>query len=185
MTNAVTNVYLAGIGNSEPEHWQRLWFADDPRGVWVEHSSWDAPVRDAWVKELDETLASITGPKFLIGHSLGSALAIEWAVTATATDVVGALLVALPDPRGENFPSAATGFVEGYGSLSHPTYELPFPTVAIASTNDPYDPEGRAAAAAVGLGASVEHVGTQGHLNLASNLGTWPQGRSILTRYFP
>ena len=45
-----TYVFLAGIRNSGPQHWQRLW-NEDLGGLWVEHADWENPERDAWVLE--------------------------------------------------------------------------------------------------------------------------------------
>lgn len=101
--NAVP-VFVAGIGNSGADHWQALWHADLPHGAWVEHSSWDAPVRDVWVRELDEALRGVDGPKVLVAHSLGCALVTEWAAQHKDEAVVGSLLVPIPDVRSPVFP---------------------------------------------------------------------------------
>jgi uncharacterized protein len=173
-----TYVFLAEIGNSGPDHWQRQWFEREAENsVWVEHESWDNPVRDAWVKDLDDTLAAVSGPKVIVAHSLGCTLLGEW-VRERAGDVgevSAAFLVALPDPHAENFPAEAKGF-------SAAAYDgpLPFPAVVIASEDDPYGSVEHAAVVAAQLGTRLIHVGRKGHINASSGLGDWREGWTLL-----
>ncbi|MFJ4676990.1 MULTISPECIES: RBBP9/YdeN family alpha/beta hydrolase [unclassified Kitasatospora] len=175
----VTFVHLAGIGNSGPGHWQHHWHAADRRTVWVEHDSWDHPDRDAWVADLDATLRGTPGPKLIVAHSLGCTTLIEWAADHADPDVTGALLVAAPDPHGPAFPAEATGY-------HHPRpTPLPFRTLLVASGDDPYATPAHARATATALGADLVEAGDLGHINAASHLGAWPEGRRLLTRLLP
>ena len=178
MALAFTPVFLAGIDNSGPQHWQSMWHAQAPNGVWVEHNSWGNPDRDVWVREFDDALRAIEGPKLLIAHSLGCTLVAEWACEHEDDAVLGAFLVAMPDAHGANFPSAAVGFGK------RQQVRLPFHTVVIASENDPYSSMEHASAAAERLGAHLVNVGRKGHVNADSGLGDWPEGRSVLTDEF-
>lgn len=149
-----------------------MWHARSPHGVWVEHASWDAPVRDVWVRELDEALRAVAVPKVLVAHSLGCTLVTEWAAQHEDEGVVAALLVAVPDVHGHAFPDEAVGF----GTPKH--HDLPFRTVLVASHDDPYGTFTHAADTAAALGAELVDVGTLGHINSRSGLGAWPQGRA-------
>lgn len=174
-----TPVYVAGIGNSGPAHWQFLWYDREPGGVWVEHSTWDEPVRDVWLQELDTTLRAVAGPKVLIAHSLGCTLVTEWAARHVDENVVGAFLVAVPDVHGPQFPAEAVGF-------DRAEYRpLPFRTVVVASEDDPYATFGHSAEVAAALGAELVGVGSRGHINAASGLGDWSEGRTLLRERFP
>ena len=179
MGSATTYVFLAGIGNSGPEHWQSRWRGRVARGVWVEHDSWDNPVRDVWVKELDDALAAIDGPKVLVAHSLGCSLVAEWAAGHQDETVVGALLVAMPDVHGDRFPAQAVGF-----GAAPRDVRLPFRAVVVASEDDPYASLEFASAAAERLGARLVNVGRRGHINAASGLGDWPEGWSLFSDAF-
>jgi len=177
-TGSATYVFIAGIHNSGPEHWQAIWYGRTADGVWVAHSSWDDPVRDVWVKELDDALAAIEGPKVLIAHSLGCAVVTEWASERRDDSIAGAFLVAMPDVHGPNFPTTALGF----GS---PRYARPaFPTVVVASEDDPYGSLQHSAAVAERLGARLVNVGRKGHLNAESGIGDWPEGWSVFSEQF-
>lgn len=172
----ITCLYLAGIGNSGPGHWQHRWHAADPSGVWVEHEDWDGPVRDHWVAELDAALGAVAGPKLLVAHSLGVATLAEWAVGHTDGSIIGALLVAPPDPHGPAFPARATGY-----DRLRPA-PLPFRSVLAASGDDPYATIDYARGTAAALGAEFVDLGPLGHVNADSGLGDWPQGRELLNR---
>ena len=176
--DSTTYVFIAGVGNSGPEHWQAVWHGRTDNGVWVEHSSWDDPVRDLWVKDLDDTLRAIDGPKVLIAHSLGCTVVTEWAAEHRDDTVTGAFLVAVPDVHGPNFPASALGF----DSPRHS--RLPFPAVVVASEDDPYGSAKHSAVVAEALGARLVNVGHRGHINAGSGLGDWPEGWSILSDQF-
>lgn len=178
MQQQTTHVFLAGIGNSGPDHWQRHWHQRRGNGVWVEHASWDAPERDLWVKDLDDALASIRGPKVLVAHSLGCLLLTEWAREHQDSSITGALLVAVPDVDGTNFPADARGF-------SAPAHApLPFPTVLVASEDDPYGTLDHSTVVAGGLGSRLVNVGLKGHINADSGLGDWREGQSLVQDHF-
>ncbi|MFI2753270.1 RBBP9/YdeN family alpha/beta hydrolase [Cellulomonas sp. P22] len=167
-------VFVAGIGNSGPAHWQAAWHDEMPHGVWVEHESWDRPVRDAWVRELDETLRAVEGPKVLVAHSLGCTLVTEWAAEHVDDEVVAALLVAVPDVGGSEFPAEARGFE------APRRRRLPFRTIVVTSENDQFGTPEHAAAVAHELGAELVSVGRKGHINEQSGLGGWSEGKAIL-----
>jgi hypothetical protein len=61
-----------------------------------------------------------------------------------------------------------------------PLVRLPFPSVVVASTDDPYVTVDRATAFARAWGSALTLVERAGHLNSASGLGDWPQGFALL-----
>jgi uncharacterized protein len=170
-------VFLAGIGNSEPEHWQAIWHRE-LGGLWVGHRSWDQPRCDEWMADLDAALADLRGPKVLIAHSLGCLLAVEWAKRHRDPDVRGVFLVAPPDVRSPCFPAAIVGFPPASAAASPLARAL-----VVASTDDSYASFASARAAATAWGADLVDVGALGHINLASNLGAWESGRRLLERF--
>jgi predicted alpha/beta hydrolase family esterase len=170
-------VFLAGIGNSEPGHWQAVWHGE-LGGRWVEHADWERPRRDEWVAELHQVLRDVSGPKVLVAHSLGCLLAAEWAARHSDPEVKGSFLVAPPDVNGPRFPSGIVGFAPALAAARPPT-----PARVVASTNDPFATFESACAAAAAWGADIVDVGALGHINLASNLGGWAAGRRLLERF--
>jgi uncharacterized protein len=165
---------LPGLHNSDPEHWQSRWEARDKTMERVIQDDWETPHCAEWVARLDQALER-TGPETsLVAHSAGCALVAHWAVGYQRGRVRGALLVAPSDPEAEKFPSGPIGFAP------MPLVRLPFPSVVVASSNDPFVTVVRAQAFAKAWGSEFVMIGEAGHINSASSLGDWPEGFSLL-----
>ncbi len=169
-----TYVYLAGINNSGPQHWQRLW-QEQQGGLWVEHSNWDEPVASLWMAELTEKLDKQTGKLVLIGHSLGALLAAQWLAQGGRAHAV--YLVALPDAQGPQFPKVAGGFADAR------VLDLTVPARIVASRDDPYASVDFAFDASVRWRAGFWELGAKGHINAASGLGAWAEGWQDLQKF--
>lgn len=166
-------VLLPGIGNSGPGHWQRIWADSDAGMTLIDGQDWDQPVREQWVENLDRTLRRVGPETILVAHSLGCLQVIHWA-QARDVRIAGAMLVAPPDPQGPAFPSQASGF----GDL--PMQRLAFPTLVVASSDDPYASLDFSRRCAEAWGGRFVEVGARGHINGQSGLGDWTQGRELL-----
>ena len=165
---------LPGLHNSDPEHWQSRWEARDKTMERVIQDDWETPHCADWVARLDQALER-TGPETsLVAHSAGCALVAHWAVGYQRGLVRGALLVAPSDPETAMFPSGPTGFAP------MPLVRLSFPSVVVASSNDPFVTVVRAQAFARAWGSEFVMIGEAGHINSASSLGDWPEGFSLL-----
>ena len=57
-----------------------------------------------------------------------------------------------------------------------PTAPLPFPTVLVASRDDPYSSFSEAEDMAYAWGSAIADAGLSGHINVASGYGPWPEG---------
>ncbi|MGK3992155.1 RBBP9/YdeN family alpha/beta hydrolase [Sorangium sp. So ce1024] len=173
----VTQVFLAGIGNSGPTHWQSHWFRAAERAHWVEHADWDNVACATWIAELDAALRSIKGPKVLIAHSLACLLVAEWGKQHSDPDVLGAFLVSVPDPSGPQFPKEAVGFGSPLES------RLPVPAIMVASANDPYGSLPYAQRVAAHWGIELVNIGEKGHINAKSELGEWKEGKHLFDHF--
>jgi predicted alpha/beta hydrolase family esterase len=178
MAEEMHYVFLAGIGNSEPEHWQSIWFRSMEKSAsWVDHRDWDNPDAAEWVDDLEAVMAKIRGPKVFVAHSLGCLLAVERAKRHRDPDVRGSFLVSVPDVNGRNFPRQAVGF--GAAVDGRP----PMPAMVVASTNDAYSSVAHAQSVAAAWAVALTDVGALGHINLASGIGAWPAGRQLFDRF--
>ncbi|MGG1948713.1 alpha/beta hydrolase [Trinickia sp. NRRL B-1857] len=165
---------VPGIGNSGPSHWQSVWQSAHPDWGRLAVGNWDEAACDAWVAALDRQLPDSGAGTIVVAHSLGCLTVAHWAARS-ARAIRGALLVAVPDPASPAFPrAAATGFAP------LPSCRLPFPTIVVSSTNDPYGSVDHARACAAAWGSELVEVGAKGHLNADSNLGAWPEGIELL-----
>lgn len=177
MSNTILT--LPGLNNSGERHWQTLWEEKLPHVVRVQQREWDTPTRSEWTAALDAAIQAATAPVILVAHSLGCVLAAWWATehgeAAHAAKVVGALLVAPADVERPGFPQNVVGFAPV------PRVRLPFRSIVVASSDDPWCALPTAKLLAEDWGARFHEIGACGHLNAASDLGDWPQGRDFLS----
>ncbi|MGV1794673.1 RBBP9/YdeN family alpha/beta hydrolase [Rhizobium sp. A37_96] len=169
-------ITLPGLGGSGEGHWQTLWERQDPSLRRFQPSSWDKPILTDWIAALEREIARSATPPILIAHSLACQLVAHWA-PMRKTAILGAFLVAPPDPTGEIYLAEAGSFA------NPPRQQLPFPSLLVASTDDPYGPHKYAWTIAEVWGSTLVDVGPRGHINAASGLGDWPQGKAIFERF--
>lgn len=164
---------LPGFGNSGPQHWQSLWEQQHPDFRRVQQRDWDSPVCDEWVEALDADVKKAGVDVLLVAHSLACLTIAHWA-SRKYRPIRGALLVAVPNPRRDDFPKAIQGFSQT------PEQSLPFPSIVVASTNDPYGSIEHAAHLAQAWGSRFVNIGARGHINVDSGLGDWTEGYELL-----
>jgi hypothetical protein len=177
---------LPGWLGSGPDHWQSRWEAahGDRR---VEQSDWNWPLRGDWMARLDEAVREAARARptesppqpgrrvRLAAHSLGCHLVAAWAAhTRQASCVGAALLVAPPDLEREGVHPA----LQRWRPVVR--QRLPFPSLVVASDDDPFADLDVARALAADWGATVRIEPGRGHLNAESGLGGWPQARDWL-----
>jgi predicted alpha/beta hydrolase family esterase len=168
---------IPGWNGSGAGHWQTLWEQNYTRFRRVEQHNWTRPARSDWIGQIGADLDRATSPTFLVAHSLGCLAVAHWAAEAgRKTDrVAGAFLVAPPWlTQSDLCPAQLTDF------LPMPLDRLPFPSMLVASENDPYLPIEIAARLSASWGSQFVNVGWQGHVNVASGHGPWPAGEGLL-----
>jgi len=168
---------LPGLYDSSAEHWQSHWERRDGTIRRVVQTEWQSPDRADWVSCLDAAIIGVRQPVVLAAHSTGCPLVAHWAVIASPArhlKIRGALLVAPSDPENHGFPSGPRGFAPV------PMVRLPFPSIVVASTNDPYCSIERARAFAEAWGSRLVELPDAGHINVASGFGAWPEGWALL-----
>jgi len=165
---------LPGWLDSGPDHWQTRWEALHGC-VRVEQSDWLWPRRGDWMARLDEVLQLSDAPALLVAHSLGCQLVAAWAAHSNYTARVrAALLVAPPDTEHPDAP------VELHTWRPIVRRRLPFASMVVASSDDPFSALDRTEGMADNWGATLLVAGALGHLNGESALGDWPAGWSLL-----
>lgn len=176
---------LPGRGNSGPDHWQTYWEAQDERFERVLQREWTTPEKDEWVRHLAQVLAARQAPVILVAHSLAVALVNQLAAAwpdlypDTPLPVAGALLVGPSDTEATDYPPGPVGFAP------MPLRRLPFPSIVVASTNDPRVTLERARFFADAWGARLEVAGALGHMGSDARLADWPQGKQWLEALLP
>ena len=163
-------IIVPGWRNSGPDHWQSLWAQQLPHAERVEQDDWLVPHRDPWVAALEQLVLSRPEPVVLAAHSLGCITAAHLGPEASAR-VRGALLVAPADPERR-------AQLADFAPV--PYAPLPYRSVLVASSNDPYCPIRRAGAYARAWGSEFVRLQNAGHINVESGFGDWPLGLALL-----
>ena len=165
-----TVVVIPGWRNSGPGHWQTLWSDKLPSVLRVVQDDWMAPVRQAWIERVTETIDRAPTRVVLVAHSLGCIAAVHLP-PRVADRIQGALLVAPADPERR-------GVLADFAPV--PYQRLPYPSILVASTNDPYCPVRTAGAYARAWGSEFVRLNSAGHINVESGHGPWPLGLALL-----
>ena len=172
-----TLLTVPGYTNSGPDHWQSHWERADPMMRRVEQRDWDRPDPVAWATAIDAAVSPETAAStVLLGHSCGSVAVAHW-VAQYGRQVAGAMLVAPSDVERMGAEPA----LQAFGPV--PLVPLPFPTLVVASEDDPYCTPERTQAFARAWGSDLVFVGRAGHLNTASGHGPWLEGRALLQQF--
>ena len=168
---------VSGLWNSGPEHWQTHWERKYSKWQRVAHRDWQNPNRDEWVAELDAAIAACAGRPILVAHSLGCIAVAQWAALASHLNIAGAFLVAPSDVEAPSYPVDPNAFAPV------PMAALPFPSMVVASTDDPFAAIERSRAFARAWGSTLVEVKDAGHITSDSGYGPWPEGEAMLEEF--
>ena len=157
MTNT-SIVIVAGWRDSGPGHWQSLWAERLPNARRVVQDDWISPTWLAWVGQLEKTVLPAPNPVVIVAHSLGCIATTHMGCEAAAR-VCGALLVAPADPERR-------AILSDFAPV--PYAALPYRSIVVASSNDPFCPIRLAGAYARAWGSEFVHMQNAGHINIDS-----------------
>jgi predicted alpha/beta hydrolase family esterase len=162
---------VPGLGDSGPHHWQSRWERQLSTARRVAQADYDDPARTDWIERIVRETQASRRPVMLVAHSLGVPAVAHAAPMLDPRHVRGAFLVGLPDVEDEaRVPPAAARFAP------LPLDPLPFPSLLVASRNDPHCSYDRAEEIANAWGAAIVDAGESGHLDAESGHGPWPEG---------
>jgi predicted alpha/beta hydrolase family esterase len=160
---------IPGLRGSGSAHWQ-TWFESTVPGCRrVEQEDWADANLATWAQRVRSAIQSVSDPVWIVAHSFGCLAAVA-AASVEGERVRGALLVAPADPRKFGISALV---VEG---------KLGFPSLVVASENDPWVSLESAARLAVRWGSPLVNIGRAGHINVDSGFGPWPAGVELFNR---
>ena len=119
---------------------------------------------------MEKTVLAAPHPVVIVAHSLGCIATSHMAPEAAAR-VVGALLVAPADPERR-------AVLSDFAPV--PYAALPYRSIVVASTNDPYCPIRLAGAYARAWGSEFVRMQNAGHINIDSGHGEFPLGWALM-----
>lgn len=163
-------VIVPGWRDSGPGHWQSLWAEQLAGAVRVQQDDWITPTRAAWLRGIERTIVAQPGPVVVVAHSLGC-IATVHLPPSVVDRIAGALLVAPADPERRSV-------LNDFAPV--PYQKLPYRSVLVASTNDPFCPVRLAGAYARAWGSEFVRLPDAGHINVDSGHGEWPLGLALL-----
>ena len=165
---------IPGLNGSGPGHWQWHWPRDNRDAAVVEQDDWTCPDLASWRLRIEAALEQSDGV-WIVAHSLGCVLTANLAKSPLARHIRGALLVA---PCDLEATEALHPCVLNFGRM--PLDPLPFPSLMVASLNDPYMPFARAREVARCWQSPMIDIGEAGHININSGYGRWTAGYDLL-----
>lgn len=168
---------VPGYTNSGPDHWQSRWERKLKTARRVEQAAWSKPVRDEWVERMAEYVNAAKRPVVIVAHSLGVATAVH-AVPLYRKKIAGGFFVAPPEVAN---PRIRPRHLMTFGP--YPRDPLPFPSLVIASRNDPFGAYEEADEIAAAWGSQILDAGHSGHINAESGHGPWPEGTMVFARF--
>lgn len=167
---AAVPLVVPGWKDSGPGHWQTLW-ADRLAGARrVVQQDWMNPSREAWVATLEREVLQSPAPVVIVAHSLGCIASVHLPAHV-ARRVHAALLVAPADPERR-------AVLHDFAPV--PSHRLPYRSIVVAGSNDPYCPARLAGAYARAWGSEFLRIPEAGHINVDSGHGEWPLGFALL-----
>lgn len=174
MTMGPTLLIVPGLNGSGPDHWQSHWEAVMPAAVRVVQQDWDQPKLEPWLSTLMARISEHPDA-ILVAHSLGCALVANAVKRHPDMPVRAAMLVS---PSDVDWINHIEDTLRDFAPM--PLDRFPFPTIVVASRDDPYVRFERSRVFAGEWGATLVDVGPKGHINADSELGDWPEGQAIL-----
>lgn len=164
-----STLIVPGLRNSGPTHWQTWLEQRLPDTRRIEQADWERTCLSDWAARVRDGIDAAAGPVWIVAHSFGC-LASVTAGCARPGRIRGALLVAPADPARFGEPEALL------------EERLPFPSLVVASSNDPWVSLASARRWAAQWGADFLDIGPAGHINVDSGHGPWADGLQLFHR---
>lgn len=174
--NDIRKIIVPGFKGSGPEHWQSIWASSMDNTSIMEVGDWDKPCLDEWIDALNNEIKQCPSNYILIAHSLGCILVAHWISSNIDERMRGVMMVA---PADVDLPEYTPDAVRGFSPL--PRNPLNTNCVVVTSSNDPNLSVKRASAFAASWGGQEIKIGYKGHINAASGIGEWEEGKQILS----
>lgn len=146
------------------------------------------------VAAIQAEIERIAGPIVIVAHSAGVLMTMHWAAKYQQIYlnkkhqqdqqkqwVQAALLVAPPNldqAWPDNYPTPESMRLKGWDHFQD--LQLAFPSVVVASRNDPLASFSSVERMAQGWGSTLLDLGDVGHLNPAAGYGHWPLAEQLV-----
>lgn len=179
-----TTLIVPGYKGSGETHWQ-TWIEGHIPGAQRVDQNWEEPILARWADNIRLAIDQCSKSVWLVAHSFGCLASVAAAVDR-ADKISGLMLVAPADP--ERFTPAGVRSADDWGATESvrgllPTKRLKFPSIIVASTDDPWMQLAKAKLWGECWGSKVLELDAVGHINTASGFGPWPLGLKVLQEF--
>ena len=172
---------IPGYTNSGDDHWQTRWESKFSTARRVQQDDWHKPVVEDWTANVTSAVEKAEKPLIAIAHSLGAQTLVQAVQQMNESQralIRGAFLVAPPDVEN---PAIKPKHLMTFGPYSRDP--LPFPSILVASQNDPFCAHEVAQDMAASWGSLFIDAGESGHINSKSGHGPWPEGLLVFAEF--
>lgn len=167
--NDLEYLVIPGLYGSGPDHWQTVWeklFGFSR----LEQEDWDNPDFYKWQRVLLEHLEQCpSNSVVLIAHSLGCHLVVK-SFRAIKQKIRGVFMVAPPNLSSGILQKDLREFMTNDPPI------IDVPGCVVYSENDPYADAIYSESFGKSIGTQTINIGSYGHINSNSNLGSWDEG---------
>jgi len=161
-------LFAPDLGGAADDHWQARWTAKLSTARSIELDS-GVEDHEAWIAAVARAASAARRPVGFIAHSVGALAVAHAASRLSGVDVRGAFLVAPPS-------DATLGTIVANPWPATPRNRLPWPSVLIASRNDPWASLEHSRELAEAWGSAFVDAGEAGRIDADSGHGPWPDG---------
>ena len=180
----MSTLIIPGYLGSGDGHWQ-TWLESQISSARRVDQEWHSPILVRWAENVRSEIDRSKAPVWLVAHSFGCLAAVT-AASDRANKVAGAMLVAPANPErftlGGIRKPGNTYASENLNAYI-PKEKLPFPSLVIASTDDPWMPHENARYWSDLWGGQFISLGKSGHINVESGFGPWPDGIELFKAF--
>ncbi len=168
---------VPGRGGAALGDWYSRWAEKLSTARLIDGLDWMNPDRHAWVERIVAETRLASRPVVLVAHGLGVAAAVHAAQEMTE-GVAGGFFVTPPDLSGD---MTLAPEIAAFGP--YPRAPLIFPSITVASRNDPFGSYEHAEDVASAWGSLTVDAGESGAIDAASGHGPWPEGSMVFARF--
>jgi uncharacterized protein len=176
MKSSETDILIIpGYEGAGPVHWQTRMAGKLSTARIVDQPDWLHASLDVAVAEVVRAVRDSSRPVVFVAHSLGNILVAQAVPSLRRASLIERV-------KGAYFVAVPTGHALAELAAVDPAFAaiprdpLPFPSVLVASSNDPFSTLEDAADISAAWGSKLIEAGEQGHINTASGHGPWPEG---------
>jgi predicted alpha/beta hydrolase family esterase len=161
---------VPGPGAPDPDHWMRRWQSRLASATLIEPGE-AAPALADWIAAIAGRVEAAERPIVFVAHGLGVHALAHAAQQMDFSRARGGFLVNPPAPAG-------LAALSGHGGefARAPRAPLPFPSLLVASRDNPHGTFEDMRDLGLDWGSHVIDAGAVGHIDAASGHGPWPEG---------